>query len=320
MRQTYCNRGIIAFHPTGGSRTLELQHILAFLTLTEELHFGRAADRLYVTQPTLSRNIKSLEDELGARLFERANNRVSLTEAGNAFLDPARAVRDSHARAVNSISQSSRRLRGTVRLVFTGPSSYQLVSDLTSEVSERHPGIHLELLGGGFAGEGLHRLLNNTADAALGRWSKLPESIDSVPLRAEGFVLAVPSMHPLASRREVPFSAVVDEPFIRLSERLPSILTERLDDLCTRYSARLNVRQTAPESWTALALVAAGVGITLTLTSVRDNVSVPGVSFLELTDPLEQAWLRLAWNTQLRTPALASVVACATDISGVETA
>ena len=294
---------------------MELHHVLAFLTLAEELHFGRAAERLYVAQPTLSRSIRSLEEELGVRLFERANRQVRLTEAGSAFLDPARAVRAAHERAVNSVSQSARGLTGTVRLVFTGPSSYQLVSELASEVSARHPGIHLELIGGGFAGEGLHRLLNNTADAALGRWSKLPESISSIPLKHEGFVLAVPSGHRLASAREVSFGDVIREPFIRLAERLPSILTERLNELCARHEAELDVQQTAPESWTALALVASGVGVTLTLTSVRDNASVPGVEFLELTDALEPTWLSLAWNTRFSTPALDSVVECAAELS-----
>lgn len=294
---------------------MELHHVLAFLMLAEELHFGRAAERLYVTQPTLSRSIRSLEDELGARLFERASRSVSLTEAGTAFLDPARAVRVSHTRAINSVSQSVRGLKGTVRLVFTGPSSYQLVSDLTSHVSERHSGIRLELIGGGFAGEGLRRLLNNTADAALGRWSKLPESIDSLQLRAEGFVLAVPRAHPLATHRSVSFGDILKEPFVRLDERPPSILAERLDDLCARYGAQLDVRQTAPESWTALALVAAGIGVTLTLTSVRDNAAVPGVSFLDLEDEVAPTWLSLAWSTRFKNQALDSVVECAIQIS-----
>lgn len=294
---------------------MEYHHILAFLTLSEELHFGRAADRLFIAQPTLSRNIRNLEHELGARLFERASRQVSLTEAGAAFLEPARALRASHQRALNSIAESARGLTGTVRLVFTGPSSYRFVGELTSQVSETYPGIQLELIGGGFAGEGLHRLLNNTADAALGRWSRTPQTISSTPLSKEDFVLAVPSNHPLAHRRSIAFSEAATEPFIRLAERLPSIITERLRELSDRLGVDLSTQLTAPDTWTALALVGSGLGVTLTLTSVRDNTSTAGVSFVDLQDDIEPTWLSLAWNTRFENPALHSVLRIAENVA-----
>ncbi|UTX51816.1 LysR family transcriptional regulator [Leucobacter aridicollis] len=287
---------------------MEQHHVVAFLALTEELHFGRAADRVFVTQPTLSRTIRSLEYELGTRLFDRLHRRVELTEAGSAFLEPARALYASYERALNSVVAAAQGLNGTVRLVFTGPSSYRRVADLASAVSSRFPNVKLELIGGGFAGEGLHRLLSHTADAALGRWTTLPESVSARPLSQERFVIAVPSTHPLAGESSVPFGAFATEPFIQLKERSPSVVTERFTELCAHYDISASIRQSAPDTWTALALVASGVGVALTLTSVRDNTNVSGVTFLDLDDDVAPTWLSLAWLKANDSPALASVL------------
>ncbi len=294
---------------------MEQHHVVAFLALTEELHFGRAADRVFVTQPTLSRTIRALEDEFGTRLFDRSNRGVQLTEAGNAFLEPARALHASYERAMNSVAQAAQGVNGRVRLVFTGPSSYRRVADIASAVSSRFPKVSLELIGGGFAGEGLHRLLHHRADAALGRWSHLPDSVAKRPISQEGFVVAISSSHPLATSRTVPFGALANEPFIQLQERSPSVVTERLNELSARYDVSLSIRQSAPDTWTALALVASGVGVTLTLTSVRDNTSVSGVTFLELDDAVQPAWLSLAWLKDNDSPALASVLGAAEALS-----
>ncbi|GAA1319380.1 LysR family transcriptional regulator [Leucobacter albus] len=294
---------------------MEHHHVIAFLALAKELHFGRAAEQIFVTQPTLSRTIRSLEEELGVRLFDRSYRQVTLTEAGTAFIEPARAVNDSHEQALESVSRSARGLSGTVRMSFTGPSSYRLVSAIASAVSVTHPGIRLELSAGGFAGEGLHKLLNHSVDTALGRWSDLPEGIQATKLSKEGFVLAVPSTHPLAEQGSTPFQAVSNEPFIRLQERLPSVITDRLNTLSMGHRTTLTTAQFAPDTWTALALVSSGLGVTLTLTSVRENTSISGVKFLDIEDAIAPTWLSLAWHSSNSNPALAAVLRAAADVT-----
>ncbi|MEB4615648.1 LysR family transcriptional regulator [Leucobacter sp. M11] len=289
---------------------MEFSHIVAFLTLSEELHFGRAAQRLFTSQPTLSRAISRLEQELGVRLFDRTNRNVALTAAGLAFLRPATEIREAHERAVSSVTPAAVGVGGTVRLAFTGPSSYRLVSRLTAIVARRFPQVTLELVGASFAGEGLHRLVDQNVDAALGRWTTVPDHLSRKPLSKEGFVLAVPSTHPLAERTSISFEEVLDEHFVGLIERRPSVLRQRLEELSERYRAPLDIQWSAPDSWTALALVGSGIGVTFTLTSVRDNTNTPGVRFLELEDRLDPTWLSLAWPTRIENPALLSVLRC----------
>ena len=292
---------------------MEIQHVVAFLTLSEELHFGRAAQRLFLSQPTLSRAINRLETELGVRLFDRTNRTVNLTDAGLAFLGPAADIRTAHERAVRSVSPELLETTGTVRLAFTGPSSYRMVSRLTAIVARRFPYVTLELIGASFAGTGLRGLVDQNVDAALGRWSAVPDSVSWKPLSQEGFVVAVPEGHRLAGRERISFGEVLDEHFIGLVDRPPSILRQRFQELSERYGATLDIQWSAPDSWTALALVSSGVGLTFTLTSVQENTSTPGVRFLDLEDELEPTWLSLAWVTQFENPALLSVLRCTED-------
>lgn len=292
---------------------MEIQHIVAFLTLSEELHFGRAAQRLFLSQPTLSRSIHRLESELGVRLFNRTNRTVDLTDAGLAFLGPASEIRSAHERAVRSVAPESLETSGTVRLAFTGPSSYRMVSRLTAIVARRFPYVSLELIGASFAGAGLHGLVDQNVDAALGRWSSVPETVSWKPLSQEGFVIAVPEQHRLSGRERISFGEVLDEHFIGLVDRPPSILRQRFQELGQRYGAELDIQWSAPDSWTALALVSSGVGISFTLTSVQENTSTPGVRFLALEDDLDPTWLSLAWVTKFENPALLSVLRCTED-------
>ncbi|QIK64426.1 LysR family transcriptional regulator [Leucobacter viscericola] len=290
---------------------MEQQQVLAFLALAEELHFGRAAQRLFLTQPTLSRTIRGLEQELGVALFERSSRSVRLTPAGSALVQPAEDLRDSHDRAVASVTEAAAGLSGTVTLAFTGAASYRLAARIAALVAERHPGVTLRLFSTSVANEGLNQVLDHSVDAVLGRWGSVPAGISSRRLAREDFVVAVPSSHRLAGRGSVAFGEIAQDPFIHLPEHPRSVLRERLSELSERYGVTPDTVRSAPDSWTALALVGEGLGITLTISSVRDNTDLPGIEFLDLSDDGDPAWLSLAWLTRYTNSAVVSVLRCA---------
>lgn len=292
---------------------MEITQIRAFLALAEELHFGRASQRLFITQPTLSRVIRALEAEVGQRLFERNTRSVTLTSAGETFVQPAKEIDDSHARALASVSLTATGEIGRVRLGFAGASSHLLVSQLVRTCLERFPGIHIELFSANFADMALSKILENQYDIALGRWGAVPAGLASRTLVRESFVVAVPIWHPLAARTKIGFGEITAESFIHLPDHPGAVLHERLFELSRRYGVELNSRQAAPDTWTALALVSAGVGVCLTLSTVRENVHFPGVVFLSLEDELEPARLSLAWRSKSDNPAVSSVLSCAED-------
>lgn len=290
---------------------MEIKQVESFLVLAEELHFGRAARRLYMTQPALSRLVRALEEDLGERLFDRSTRVVSLTQAGESLLRPARELLDVHERAVSSVANVGSGQVGRVRLGFAGASSHMLVSRLAKEAFDRYPGLTLELHSSNFAGSGLTKIMDGEYDLALGRWGAIPAGLASRVIRRETFVLAVPIWHPRASEAVVSFADFADELFIRLPEQPGSEIAERFYTLSERHGVYPKVAYTAPDSWTALALVSAGVGVTLTLSTVRESVQFPGVVFLDLVDELEPAFLSLAWRERSSDAALRSALECA---------
>lgn len=293
---------------------MEIAHVRAFLTLTEELHFGRAARRLYVTQPALSRMIRGLETELGERLFERSTRSVRLTSAGEALQQPAREFIDVHDRAVAQVTQVGAGQIGRVRMRFAGASSHTMVSTLVKAMHDRHPGVLLELHSSTFADVRLTEILDGAYDLALGRWRAIPAGLRARVLLQETFVVAVPSWHPKAAEDSVHFGELVNEPFIHLPDHPGSEITESLFALSERYGIEPHARHTAPDTWTALALVGAGLGVTLTLSTVRSSVQFPGVSFVELEDELDPVFLSLVWRGDSSNAALSVVLECANQV------
>lgn len=124
---------------------MDLHHVKAFLTVAEELHFGKAAARLHIAQPPLSRTIQQLERHLGAQLFDRTTRRVSLTPQGEALVPAAYDIVRAFDVAERVVSHADEGAVGTVSIGFAGPSSHPLISALAQRVRQQWPGIELAL-------------------------------------------------------------------------------------------------------------------------------------------------------------------------------
>ncbi|PPL20223.1 LysR family transcriptional regulator [Microterricola pindariensis] len=292
---------------------MEIQQMRAFLMVASELHFGRAAQKLFTTQPALSRTIKGLEQSLGERLFERSTRSTTLTAAGRALVGPGRSFLDAHDRATESVAQAASGAVGTINLGFAGASSHLMVSRLLRSIVEGHPGIQVNLFSSNFARVGLEKLFDGEFDLALGRWAAIPAGIETKTLALEYIVLAVAESHPLAQQGTVRFADVAHERFIMLPDHPGAVLRDRLFELSRMVGTTPDVRQIAPDTWTVLALVSENLGVTLTLSTVRDSTWFPGVVFLELEDAIGTADLSLAWRSPVSNPA----VSVAVDVAAV---
>ncbi|MGO4187509.1 LysR family transcriptional regulator [Pseudarthrobacter sp. TAF60_1] len=120
---------------------MEIQQLRVFLAVAEELHFGRAAERLHLAQPPVSRTVRQLERDLGADLFIRSTRSVQLTAAGAALMTPAREILAAADRAKAGVLAADRGEAGTVKLAYAGASTHVLVGVLAREVRRVHPGI-----------------------------------------------------------------------------------------------------------------------------------------------------------------------------------
>ena len=287
---------------------MDLHQLESFLAVAEELHFGRAAERLHIAQPPLSRTIKQLERELGAPLFERTTRSVRLTSAGEALLDPARQVLEGCRVARRAVHSAGRGETGRVRMGFAGPSSHLLVGQLGRLVREWHPGIELSLQSTTYAHEGLRAVLDGTLDLAIVRWTMEPPSISHRIVTVEHYVLVVPNGHRLAGRKMVSLADCRDEQFVTLPADPGSSVRGAFVRAAYDAGYTPDIVQTAPDSWTAMALVAAGVGITFSVDVAVANVIQDGVTVLPLQEGRTPTYSRLAWRAGDHNPALREVL------------
>ena len=288
---------------------MDVHQIRAFLAVAEELHFGRAAERLHIAQPPLSRTIKHLERELGTQLFDRNTRSVSLTASGHALLAPAREVLESVKRAEATVQSADDGQIGLVRVSFAGLSTHRIVAQLARVVRSQRPGIKLELYSQNFAQPAMRKLLDEETDIALGRWDVIPPDVSAEVVMKDTLVIAVPDTHVLAGARTVSIADLAKEPFVSLPPHEGAVLPDRLRRLAREHGFVADVVQLAPDTQTALALVSAEVGCHLTLGSVAKSSVDPHVAFVELEEDTLDVDLRAAWRRDDAGAALAAVVA-----------
>lgn len=283
-----------------------LDQARSFVAVAEELHFGRAAERLNMTQPPLSRQIQKLERSVGVELLDRDNRRVALTAAGHAFLIDAKRLVVAAERAPDNARRIAAGQLGEIRIGFTAASGFSLLGPLLAEISERIPKVHLDL-SELVTHEQVNALLDGDLDMGLARPPFDEKLFESALLFSEGLFVAVPSGHRLATLpRDILFADLRDEALIMHSP----IKARYFYDLVVRRVEveHKNVRHTVSQILTMVALVAAGRGIAFVPESAK-LLGVDGVRYLRLAeitdDPVE---LHAIWSRESRNPALGGLV------------
>lgn len=291
---------------------MEVQEARAFLVLAEELHFGRAADRLNMAQPPLSRAIRQLERRLKVKLFDRSTRRVELTTAGAALVEPARKLVEASEAAVRAARDAASGTTGVVRLGFASASVRGVVSQLVRSTQDRLPSVTLELHSALLSVNGLDKVLSGEIDCMIGRWNTLPAEVDSKELFREEIVAVVPETHPLAvqGRTSISMADLANEEWIVLQGGPGAALQTRVSTLARRAGFVPSVRSTVPDSWTQLVLVASGVGVALTLDSVRDNSNREYLHYMTLKDEDRFVDVQLVWKKDNDNPAFHKLMVC----------
>ncbi|WAL68848.1 LysR family transcriptional regulator [Amycolatopsis cynarae] len=289
---------------------MELRHLTSFLAVAEELHFGRAARRLGMAQPPLSQQIRNLEKELGVRLFERNTRSVRLTSAGEAFVEPVRRVFDELDTAQRTARAAGQGEAGRVTVGFAGASSHESLPLLTRAVRAAHPGLELVMKGQTYANVALAGVADGSLDLGFVRLPVLSPGVRHRVIDEEEMLCALPADHRLARCERVPLEELAGEPFVTFPANAGSTLRDASVRACQRAGFHPKVVQEAPDSYTILALVAAGVGVTLTLTSCR-HIQQTGLVYRPLAGPAIRLRAALAWREDNPSRALRTVLAIA---------
>ena len=254
---------------------MELRQLRYFLAVAEELHFGRAAARLHVSQPPLSVAVKSLEKELGATLFERTSRRVALTPEGEAFRARVQELLEGLDAAVAELSEVHRGIRGRLRIGYVSSASYSILPRAVHAFQGRFPQVELTLSPLTSA-EQLAGLAEGRLDVGIVRDLVPTPGVRREHVLSEGLVAVLPERHRLASHAEVPIAELVGEPLVLFpSELMPGYLA-RITEALESGGATMDVVQRTVHQETVLGLVAAGVGLSILPESVA-RLRMPGV-------------------------------------------
>ncbi|CAH1748475.1 putative DNA-binding transcriptional regulator [Thauera humireducens] len=285
---------------------MELRHLRYFVAVAEELNFTRAAARLHIGQPPLSIQIRALEEEIGARLFDRNQRRVSLTLAGERLLLHARGVLSAVEAAVIDTQRAARGELGELRVGFTSSLPFtDLLPDALQAYRRRYPGVRLQLremftprqfeaIAGGELDVGFVRLQTEAAPRGI-----VVREIARNPLR-----LVVNAAHRLAGAASVSFRDLVDEDFVSFPPDLGTDLPEVLRRLCLQAGFEPRIVQTAREATTQIGLVAAGLGVAL-LPAPLESVRMPRVRYVPLQEADAQFRMAIAVAAQSTSPLVA---------------
>ncbi|WP_152348713.1 LysR substrate-binding domain-containing protein [Brevibacterium sp. CFH 10365] len=286
---------------------MELRHFEAFVAVAEELHFGRAAQKLHIAQPALSQMIRSLEKELGVRLFDRTTRRVRLTASGEAMFEPAHAIGTQVDGAKRIARAAQDGAVGRVRIGFGGTSGYSILSLIAREVAARQPGICLDLNPQMYCGEAAQALRDGEMDLAVVS-PPAPAGIDFHVIRQETVMVAVPITHRLADEEEVSMSDLAGEPFISYAPSHGSQVREVMVRLADEAGFLPHVVQEAPDPYSLLALVGAQVGVAIVVES-SDHIRIDGVRYVRLAEGGDAFTLALGWRRNNPSTALAKTLA-----------
>ena len=246
---------------------MELRLLRSFVVLAEELHFGRAARRLHLSQPPLSLQIQKLEADVGVALFARTNRHVALTEAGSVLLARARHLLAEHARARADVARVGRGEAGVLAVGYTPTATYDVLPKVVPVFVRAYPDVRLEL-----------RELTSPSQAVAVRERRIELGIACLPVESEGLVehtllrerpvVILPKAHPLARRKSVPAVLLGDEPFVVVDREVEPGWAYGFDAALKSAGISARVVQETDTKIAMLGLVAAGMGLSVASASI----------------------------------------------------
>ncbi|KVO99733.1 LysR family transcriptional regulator [Burkholderia ubonensis] len=271
---------------------MELKQLRYFVAVADELHFGRAAKRLFISQPALSFDIRKFEDALGVQLFARTSKSVALTNAGEVLLGEARRLLLQAAEAERLTVRSASGYAGRLRVGFVHSMLYRGLPDAVRRFEADHPGVEIVLSEMNTQAQ-VQAIQRGQIDLGYAHWGHFPPEVDSTPIHTEPFVCCLPAGHPLARRRQVALAALADEPFILFPRDAAPHYHDLIIAQCVNAGFSPLIRHEARLWQTILSMIEFGMGVAL-VPRVLQQVKSDRLAFRPLKDaPLESRTLEL---------------------------
>lgn len=274
---------------------LTFRKLRYFLVLAEELHFGRAAQRLHISQPPLSASLRQLEEELGAQLLARSSKHVALTTAGEAFQRQARRLLEDLEDSRALVRRIADGATGILRVGFTPAMLFRRLPQALQALQAAHPGIEIQLLERNSTDQ-VQGLETGQLDIGFIHAMPLPETLATLTLADEPFLGCLPRHHPLASRSALNLRDLAGEPLVMFRRDLSPHYYDRILGLFHVADLKPTITHEVSQWLTIVALIAHGMGVALVPASLA-GTHFSNVVFLPLGDaPLRHqsqcVWLK----------------------------
>ena len=290
---------------------LDLKLLRFFVVLSEELHFGRAARRMHMTQPPLSKAIKQLEEELGLKLFERDSKHVVLTPVGQVMLARARETL-LHARNTAAFARSiAAGLTGRIEVGFTAVMLYRGLGKVMERFRADYPHIEVSFTET-VSQRQIELVKSGSLDAGFINSPLAPPGVESLGVCLERYVACIPARHPMATSRRISLAALRDEPFLVFARDASHAYHDQVMSMCADVGFQPRTRQYSGQILTLVALVAAGFGVTVVPESVQD-AGMKGVAYVPIAGADVQPTAFLIWDAARSTPGLQSFIGSVRD-------
>lgn len=286
---------------------MEFRHLRYFLVLAEELHFGRAARRLAMSQPPLSLNIQQLEASVGARLFTRNSKLVQLTAAGQAFVPAARALLEQAARAASLAKDVGQGMAGSLTIGFSGTMLYNGLPRMLEAFQSRHPQLRL-LLKELSSNEQLIELAQERLDLGFVHTPRVPPELSGLLVASQPLICCLPAGHALAAEAAVSLARLQGEAFAVVSRQVSPDYHERILAICTDAGFHPEIRYELRHWLSVISLVSQGMGVALVPAGLKQS-ALAGAVFVPLDAPAPLYETRCLWKSSRVSPALTSFVA-----------
>ncbi|WP_372938644.1 LysR family transcriptional regulator [Seonamhaeicola sp.] len=284
------------------SNQLELRHLKYFLAVAEELHFRRAAERLFISQPGLSRQIKQMEDDLGVTLFERHNRKVQLTKAGAYLKKELLLTLKNLDQTLEYAKLLHDGKKGDLKLGYVGSAMQNVIPNLLLAFEAKHPNVvfNLKELDNDTQ---IQELLSFNLDLGFVRLERVPKGLELKPILKESFCLVLPKNHAVTQESFKSISQLKDESFILFDPKYSASYFEKVMQIFDDSGFTPNVSHNTIHAGSIYKLVENGFGISIVPESLTTTEN-KNIKFIKLERIKQKTTLSVVWNRNNRNPIL----------------
>lgn len=286
---------------------MELRHLHYFKAVSEALNFRRAAERLCISQPGLSRQIRQLEEELQVTLFERDQKSVSLTAAGSYLKGEVDFVLNHLETIKGQLNQIQAGKIGELRIGFLGSASNQIIPQLVSRLNTFQPlvSVNLEELSNSIQVE---MVQTDKIDLGFVRLASVPEGLEMKTIARDSFSLVVSKNHPILEKDFVSMEQFKEESFILFSSDYSNFYYDQIIGICRDAGFSPKIQHKSVHALTIFRLIESGLGVAIVPTSIQEGYET-NVRFMKIPNISRFTELSVIWKTANRNPVLSQVLA-----------